>query len=166
MQLIVNGAALSQNRQRDYMRSLQKCWFDKDVFQKRFSQCGGTPQQYDSVAVQGEVLNQAQTGADFNGLLSTGCVVGYTGDSGIRDRLRNFNNSIVAAPTGANIADATHDTRDIQVRWRINGTGLLNPLSRATKFPQLSVPPICESAAPHECGLNFDIVERFICESH
>jgi len=38
LQIIVNGAAIAQTRQRDYMRSLQKCWFDKSVFQKRFSQ--------------------------------------------------------------------------------------------------------------------------------
>ena len=155
LQIIVNGAALAQTRQRDYMRSLQKCWFDKDVFQKRFSQCGGTPQQYDSVAVQGEVLNHAGTGGAFDGLLSTGCVVGFTGDSGVRDRLRNFNNSIVAAPSGPAagaapaIADATHDSRDIMVRWRINGTGLFNPLSRGDKISSSCVYKQSARALPH-----------------
>ena len=158
LQIIVNGAAIAQTRQRDYMRSLQKCWFDSSVFQKRFSQCGGTPQKYDSVAVQGEVLNRADTGAAFNGGISTGCVVGFTGDSGVADRLRNFNNAIIAAPTGANISDPTHDTRDIQVRWRINGTGLYNPLSRGDRVS--SSCPFRQSARalPHQNVVSISIL--------
>ena len=128
LQIIVNGAAISQTRQRDYMRSLQKCWFDRDVFQKRFSQCGGSPQQYDAVAVSGEATTEA-----FNGAASSSHVSGFTGDSGVRDRLRNFNNAIISAPATGTLADATHDTRDVQIRWRINGTGLFNPLSRGDK---------------------------------
>ena len=31
-QIVVNGAAIAQTRQRDYMRSLQKCWFDAVSF--------------------------------------------------------------------------------------------------------------------------------------
>ena len=31
LQVVVNGSAVSQTRQRDYMRSLQKCWFDRDA---------------------------------------------------------------------------------------------------------------------------------------
>ena len=135
---VVNGAALSQNRQRDYMRSLQKCWFDPAIFQKRFSQCGGTPQKYDSVAVQGEVTgDEAGGAAEFDGTESTPLVSGFTGDSGVRDRLRNFNNAIIAAPVNTahdlTIAAATWDTRDILVRWRLNALGLFNPLSRGDK---------------------------------
>ena len=149
LQIIVNGAALAQTRQRDYMRSLQKIWWDKSVFQKRFSQCGGTPQQYDSVAVQGEVLAGATVAAPFNGGQATACVVGFTGDSGVRDRLRNFNNAIIAAPTGNNIADATHDSRDVQIRWRINGTGLFQPLSRGDKISSSCPYKQTARALPH-----------------
>ena len=150
MQVIVNGAALAQTRQRDYMRSLQKCWFDKDVFQKRFSQCGGTPQQYDSIAVSGESTGDGAGGANtFDGTASTSYICGFTGDSGVRDRLRNINNAVIAAPTGANVADATHDSRDIQVRWRLNGTGLFNPLSRGDKVSSSCPYKQSARALPH-----------------
>ena len=140
------------------MRSLQKCWFDKDVFQKRFSQCGGTPQQYDSVAVQGEVLSRTSTGGAYVGNEATGCVSGFTGDSGVRDRLRNFNNAIISAPSGAGFADATNDTRDIQVRWRLNGTGLFNPLSRGDKVSSSCPYKQSARALPHMNVISISIL--------
>ena len=139
MQIVVNGAALSQVRNRDYMRSLQRCWFDADVFQKRFSQCGGTPTKYDAVAVSGETLqniNGHNPGAlgpsvvPYTGGQNTLTVAGFTGDSGIRDRLKNVLACQIKAPAGT----GTISRRIIRVRWRVNGTGLFNPLSRGDKL--------------------------------
>ena len=37
VQLVCNGAALSNSRQRTYTNALDRVWFGKDVFQRRFS---------------------------------------------------------------------------------------------------------------------------------
>ena len=131
LQIVVNGAAISQTRQRDYMRSLQKAWFDKSVFQRRFNQAGGTPQQYDAVAVGGEVC-EANVG--------TPVVAGFTGDSGTRDQLKNLlgctielvNGWSVAAGTGASTG-LYNDIRRYRIRTKINGTGLFSPLGRGDR---------------------------------
>ena len=163
MQIVVNGAAIAQTRQRDYMRSLQKCWFDKDVFQKRFAQCGGTPQQYDAVAVSGETLQNivghqpgglAASVAPYTGVQDTLTVAGFTGDSGIRDRLKNVLGCIQKAPVGT----ATTAVRDIRVRWRINGTGLFNPLSRGDKVASSCPYRQSARALPHMNVVSINIL--------
>ena len=153
MQIVVNGAALSQVRNRDYMRSLQRCWFDADVFQKRFSQCGGTPTKYDSVAVSGETLqtidgaagNVGATVLPYTGLQNSLTVAGFTGDSGIRDRLKNVLACQIKAPAGT----GTISRRIIRVRWRVNGTGLFNPLSRGDKVASSCPYKQSARALPH-----------------
>jgi len=40
VQLIVNGAALSNSRQNDYVQALDLAWLSKTTMQKRFSRCG------------------------------------------------------------------------------------------------------------------------------
>ena len=162
LQVVVNGAAIAQTRQRDYMRSLQKCWFDKDVFQKRYAQCGGTPQQYDAVAVSGETLQNIDGNAaglvasvlPYTGAQNTLTVAGFTGDSGIRDRLKNVLGCIKSAPVG----DATHAIRDIRVRWRISGTGLFNPLSRGDKVASSCPYKQSARALPHMNVVSINIM--------
>lgn len=149
IQIIVNGAPLAQSRQRDYMRSLQKCWFDKGVFQKRFGQCGGTPNQYDARAVQGELctrLNAANSGDAYTGAERSGVVAGFTGDSGVSDRLRN----LLACQVNLEDGDANlTDVRDFRVRWRINGTGLFNPLSPNDRISESCPYKQSARALPH-----------------
>ena len=41
IQLVVNGAAISNSRQRTYSNALDRVWFADDVFQRRFSCAGG-----------------------------------------------------------------------------------------------------------------------------
>ena len=161
----MNGAAVTQTRQRDYMRSLQKCWFDKDVFQKRFAQCGGTPQQYDSVAVQGETLLRA-TGVAYtgaNGQIPNAAVAGFTADSGVRDQIRNLLACQVslAIPTTA----ANEDAREFRVRWRINGTGLFNPLSRGDKVSSSCPYKQSARALPHMNVVSINILFQDLMKS-
>jgi hypothetical protein len=125
LQIVVNGASISQVRQRDYMRSLQKAWFSPRVFQRRFNECGGTPQAYDSVAVSGETLNLANLAVYDGTAANTATISGFTGDSGTRDRLKN----IMACQIGSPVVAANSDFRDIRVRWKVNGTGLFSPLA-------------------------------------
>lgn len=162
MQIVVNGAALSQTRNRDYMRSLQRCWFDADVFQKRFSQCGGTPTKYDAVAVSGETLQNIDSTAlnagaaiiPYVGTQNTLTVAGFTGDSGIRDRLKNVLACQIKAPAGT----GTISRRIIRVRWRCNGTGLFNPLSRGDKVASSCPYKQSARALPHMNVVSLNIL--------
>ena len=165
IQIVVNGVALQQTRQRDYMRSLQNCWFDKDVFQKRFFECGGTPQQYDCVAVQTS-LNAVSAAATPN------VASGFTGDSGTTDRLKNllsvqmnavnFGDAIatMAVAGGATVGatPANNDYRLFRVRWRVNGTGLYNPLSRGDKVSSSCPYRRSARALPHQNVVSLNIL--------
>ena len=84
IQLVVNGAVLSNTRQKDYVQALDLAWIHKDVMQKRFSRVGGLPTQYDSVCVSGRSFAH-----DFGGAASS-IVNAYTGDSGIEKRCINL----------------------------------------------------------------------------
>ena len=163
MQISVNGAALAQTRQRDYMRSLQKCWFDKDVFQKRFNECGGTPQQYDANCVSGELLNIGDGDRYEVGRAVTQKLCGFTGDSGVRNQLKNVLACQIDAPVNA--APANFDERDIRIRWKINGTGLLNPLARGDKVSSSCPYRSSARALPHMniVNININFVSLFRC---
>ena len=147
LQVVVNGAAISQTRQRDYMRSLQKAWFDKSVFQKRFCQAGGTPQQYDSVAVQGEV----HAGG------ATPVVSGFTGDSGVRDQLKNLLGCTIELVNGDNNG-ADSDIRYYRIRTKINGTGLFSPLGRGDRVSSSCPYRQSARALPHMNVVSINIL--------
>ena len=66
--------------------------------------------------------------------------------------------AIISAPSGAGFADATHDTRDIQVRWRLNGTGLFNPLSRGDKVASSCPYKQSARALPHMNVISISIL--------
>ena len=153
LQIIVNGAAIAQSRQRDYMRSLQKCWFDKSVFQKRFPCAGGTPQQYDAVAVQGEVLGPG----------ATAVVAGFSGDSGVRDQLKNLLACTIELKNGqgggANVYDGTDtDIRYYRIRTKINGTGLFSPLGRGDRVSSSCPYRQSARALPHMNVVSINIL--------
>ena len=167
MQIVVNGAAIAQTRQRDYMRSLQKCWFDRDVFQKRFAQCGGTPHQYDTVGVQGETLLQAD-GAGFDGTGASATVAGFTGDSGVRDQIKNLiacQVEMPVPPAGLANGAAMHDVRDYRIKWRVNGTGLFNPLSRGDKVSSSCPYKQSARALPHMNVVSINILFQDLFKS-
>lgn len=117
VQIICNGSALNQYRQRDYMRSLKRCWFSNRTFQRRFCRCGGTPQQYDCRAISGEVIERAGNAGlyDQGNPAPTHAISGFCGDSGVKDQLKNLlacTEEIVEDGTPAN-----SDNRIIRVRW-------------------------------------------------
>ena len=153
LQVIVNGAAIAQSRQRDYMRSLQKCWFDASVFQKRFAMAGGTPQKYDAVAVQGEVLVGGRTPI----------VAGFTGDSGLRDQLKNLLACTIELKNGAgggfNVNDGSDtDIRYYRIRTKINGTGLFSPLGRGDRVSSSCPYRQSARALPHMNVVSINIL--------
>jgi hypothetical protein len=164
LQISVNGAAIAQTRQRDYMRSLQKVWFSKAVFQKRFNQCGGTPQMYDSQSVGGELLNVGNGDEYAGGQAITQKLCGFTGDSGIRDQLKNVLACQIAMPFDAADPDE-NDMRDIRVSWKINGTGLFSPLGRYDKIAASCPYRQSARALPHMNTVNIQIlfVDLFRC---
>jgi len=61
-QLVVNGASISNARGNLYKQVLDRCWYSDDTFQRRFSQCGGRQDQYDSVCCSGHafLMDQGQ----------------------------------------------------------------------------------------------------------
>ena len=155
LQVIVNGAAIAQSRQRDYMRSLQKAWFDKSVFQKRFAQAGGTPQQYDSTAVQGEVLGPAVNAQ--GGATPTHVISGFTGDSGVRDQLKNLLACTIELKNGNNNGVDT-DIRYYRIRTKINGTGLFSPLGRGDRVSSSCPYRQSARALPHMNVVSINIL--------
>ena len=153
LQIIVNGAAIAQSRQRDYMRSLQKCWFDKSVFQKRFAMAGGTPQQYDATAIQGELLDPVGGRSKV--------VAGFTGDTGVRDQLKNLLACTIELKNGegGGVNDGTGtDIRYYRIRTKINGTGLFSPLGRGDRVSSSCPYRQSARALPHMNVVSINIL--------
>ena len=119
-QLVVNGASISNSRQNTYKTTLEKCWYTPQFFQRNFSQAGGCPDAYDTVAVSG--LAHLHGAGNVNGQ-SDGIINAYTADSGIQKRCQNFIAATVALPAAA---VAAGDKRRIRVRWPVNGVGIFS----------------------------------------
>ena len=66
IQVTVNGASISNARLNTYKTSLDRCWLSDKLFDRRFGQCGGAPQAYDSKAVSGECYFRSMTAVDPN----------------------------------------------------------------------------------------------------
>ena len=111
-QLVFNGATLSQVRMNQYKSTLDRCWFGKDVWKKRFYQSGGPYSDWDGVAVSGAVQGADNQGADDK------IVTGMTQDSALKDRIRNLMNA-VSDPVGDGAA-AGNQERVITIRWQIS----------------------------------------------
>jgi len=117
--LVLNGASLSQVRQNDWKWSLDKCWISNSVFQKRFSQAGGSYDAYDRRPASGlaQVVATA-TGADD-------LVVGtISADSGIQKRLQNLLNATIDLNARGLVQNLVTDHRRVRVRWPINSCGI------------------------------------------
>ena len=115
VQLVCNGAALSNSRQRTYTNALDRVWFGKDVFQRRFSCCGGKCDAYDSVCVSGRT--NAANLATING---------FTADSGIEKRCQN----LLACTTTIDASGSAtqYDPRTVRIRWPVRACGVLSPV--------------------------------------
>ena len=55
IQVTINGQSISNSRLTDYKTTLDRCWFEEPVFQRRFP-AGGAPMAYDSQCVSGEAF--------------------------------------------------------------------------------------------------------------
>lgn len=116
VQLVINGAVLSNTRQNDYVQALDLAWIHRDVFQKRFARCGGLPTQYDSVCVSGRL--SATTGA-------ASALDGVTGDSGIEKRCIN----LLSATKTVSDPVANQAVRTIRIRAPVRACGIFSPVS-------------------------------------
>ena len=114
VQIVVNGAALSNSRQRTYTNALDRIWFSDSVFQRRFSMCGGAVDSYSGVCLSGTT----QAGAKLSG---------FTADSGVEQRVKN----LLACTTGIDVATAptVQDIRTVRIRWPVRACGILSPIS-------------------------------------
>ena len=116
-QLTVNGASLSNARQNLYKQALDRCWFSESTFQRRFSCCGGAQDQYDATPVSGVVCAAAYA-------LGT-AVAGFTGDSGISKRIKNYLNAVTSVPAAAEVG---RTSTTVTVRWPVSGCGIFSPI--------------------------------------
>ena len=116
IQLTVNGATLSNSRQRDYTNALDRVWFSDEVFQRRFSSAGGLCDQHDSICISG-VTNVLVAAAANK-------VSGFTADSGVEKRCENLLSCTekILAP------DDGQDVRRVRVRWPVRASGILSPV--------------------------------------
>jgi hypothetical protein len=119
-QLVINGASISNARQNDYKTTLERCLFAPEYFQRNFSQCGGQPDMYDTVACSGLAYDLAAANHDGR---SDSIVDAYTADSGIQKRCANFVGATVSFPD-LDGGQAVYDRRRIRVRWPVNSCGI------------------------------------------
>jgi hypothetical protein len=122
----VNGAQISNHNQNLYLGSLAQCWISPESYQLRFSQCGGKPNAYDSVPVSGQAAAVGAVGAVK--------VYGYTGDSGVDQRAKNFYGCIRANMTPP--AATSQDKVTVRCQVPIWGAGLFNPFSSSDALSQ------------------------------
>ena len=136
LQISVNGSTISNSRINEYSATLDRVWVPDKLFQARFAQAGGLPNQADSVCVSGHAFSTLQAGR-APVVLAGGYagVCAYTGDSGIQKRCENMLMQTKSLPrvdvaaTGFDGVDV-HDTKDrrvVRCRWAVNGTGLFSP---------------------------------------
>ena len=152
-QIQINGASLSNSRLNTYKQVLDRCWYGEQVFQMRFSQCGGAQDQYDAVPVSGECI-----GAD-NGA-QAGKLCGFTGDSGLQQRIKNVIGCTEKVPPVARFTPDEEDVRIVRIRWPVNGAGILNPIGATKKDQLASSCPYRQScvALPHMSVVSLDIL--------
>ena len=113
IQLVINGAAISNSRQRTYAMPLDRVWFSDSVFQRRFSSCGGLPDQYDSVCTSGQTTAYTK-------------VSGFTADTGIEKRCENLYACTTQIDTSSNAA--RYDERRVRIRWPVRACGVFSPV--------------------------------------
>ena len=155
-QLVVNGASLSNARMNTYKQVLDRVWYSEDTFQRRFSQCGGKQDQYDSTAVSGDAFAR---NAVHGNAANFSKVVAFTQDSGLQKRIENLMSCTVSLPVPGAEADQ-YDERIIRIRWPVQGCGVFSAVSPQAK-DELSVScPYRRSAMalPHMNSCSIDLL--------
>ena len=143
IQLVINGAAISNSRQRTYAMPLDRVWFSDSVFQRRFSRCGGLPDQYDSVATSGNTTTHLKCS-------------GFTADSGIEKRAENLYSctTLIDAPT----AVGRYDERTVRIRWPVRACGVFSPVGPFDSMADSCPYKNSCLAIPHANTISLDIL--------
>ena len=142
VQLVANGASLSNARLRTYTNALDRVFFEDSVFQRRFSMCGGRVDQYDTKCVSSE-----------SGALK---IPGFTSDSGIEKRAENLisvTTEILASPNAARF-----DFRKVRLRWPVRACGVLSPVGPFDGQSDSSPYKSSCIAIPHANNINLDFL--------
>ena len=129
VQLVANGAVLSNTRLNDYANTLDECWVHESVMQKRFSRCGGAPDRYDTVCVSGRSF-----AADAKATKVGSVIEGYTADSGIARRCENLLQSTFKLSEKAGPSKLS--SRKIRVRAPLRACGIFSPVSWADEVSE------------------------------
>ena len=116
VQLVCNGAALSNSRLRTYSNALDRCWFGEEVFQRRFSCAGGKCDAYDSVCVSALLADHTTPAS------------GFTADSGIEKRAENLLQCTTSIDPVIGGEAAQYDRRTVRIRWPVRACGVLSPV--------------------------------------
>ena len=131
--IVVNGSSLSTPSPTLWSRPFIRAHLKSEDAQKIYGQCGGCFDQYDSSAVKvySEGFGAAQLGG-VNLPLIQNQGFGFTGDTGLQTRCRNFYNQIIQniPSTDASYKGKDVDARGVKVvrvRWPVTAGGLLNP---------------------------------------
>ena len=150
--LTINGASVSNARQDEYQRTLNRIWYSPKLVQDRFSRCGGKFTMYDSVCVQGETVALAHA-------VSSVSVSGFTGDTGIDKQISNVLDCVTDLPAIATQVGSVatvpleDDIKRIRVRWPVNACGIFSPLQRNDQ---------CASSCPYRSSAR-SIAHANIC---
>ena len=147
--IVVNGSSLTTPSPTLWSRPFIRANLKSEDAQKIYGQCGGAFDQYDSTSLRTytEGYSAAQiTIGDVNSdvplIQSQG--FGFTGDTGLQARCRNFFNQIIETvdfAEGRTYKGKAVDARGVKVvriRWPVTAGGLLNPWIGAD-LPKYSV---------------------------
>lgn len=121
--LTINGASLTQSRMNLYKTTLDRTWFGESVFQRRFSCCGGAPDAYDATAVSGANV--------VDGIGAGRAIQGFTADSGITKRIKNYLNCTTGV-VNEGVAEDGRCRKRILVRWPVHGVGVFSPIGASS----------------------------------
>jgi hypothetical protein len=127
--ITVNGSSLSTPSPTLWSRPFIRANLTSVDAQEIFGQCGGCFDAYDSTAVKC-FTEGYNSGVDPGGV-NQSYGYGFTGDSGVQRRCKNFYNQIVQnVDQGQTYKGAAVDARGlkiVKIRWPVTAGGLLNP---------------------------------------
>ena len=127
--LTINSASVSNARQDEYQRTLNRIWYSPKLVQDRFGRCGAKFTMYDSVCVTGETVSPAHVATSTS-------ISGFTGDSGTDKQVLNVLDCVTEIPAIATVVGGVagvalnDDIKRIRVRWPVSSCGIFSPLQR------------------------------------
>ena len=161
----------------DYKQVLDRIWYAEDVFSKRFSQCGGRQDQYDSRVCTGEAHDRAAgkavSGAVAKAAQNTSigipAVTCFTSDSGIQERIDGFLGCITENPApGAagnkGFTAANQDCKVVTVVWPLNGVGVFSACTARDEMAPSNPHRFSCLAIPHVSVCQVDILFKGLKE--